>query len=147
MVSRSSLAARRGARSSASNGVRLSTAIGCSSKEVGEGAGPVSRREGVSRDGSIGAPSLMFSASWMAERATSVGSFTFFGVFAISVYAPMYAFGEPADDGRGLFRPHPGSPQSMRCEVAARSSGLVPYFFKHPIGWMLRMKWSALRTF
>src|SRR5262249_9533708 len=31
------------------------------------------------------------SASWIADRAASVGSFIFFGVFAISVVASYYA--------------------------------------------------------
>jgi hypothetical protein len=35
------------------------------------------------------------SASWIADSAASVGSFIFFGVFAMSVVASYYAGPEP----------------------------------------------------
>jgi hypothetical protein len=50
--------------------------------------------EGVGADGlaaepSVSAGSRMLSASWMADRAVSVGSFIFFGVFAMTVVASL----------------------------------------------------------
>src|SRR5215471_4754992 len=45
---------------------------------------------GAAGSGSLGV-SRTDSASWIADRAASVGSFIFFGVFAISVVASYYA--------------------------------------------------------
>ena len=63
----------------------------CSSAAVAGGGGcaPVAPASSVSRT---------FSASWIADSAASVGSFIFFGVFAMSVVASSYAKPEPRQD-------------------------------------------------
>ena len=45
-----------------------------------------------------GGVSRTLSASWIADRAASVGSFIFFGVFAMSVVASHYAGPEPRQE-------------------------------------------------
>ena len=50
----------------------------------------------IGDDGSgSGGASRTLSASWIADSAASVGSFIFFGVFAMSVVASHYAGPEP----------------------------------------------------
>src|SRR4051812_37485418 len=109
MVSRSSLAARREVRGSSivSNTVARSLAAGRGSKvgssKIGGAGGPtgddVSLRIEALRLVSA-AVSLMFRASWIAESATSVGSLTFFGVFAMFSPSPRYLYASPASPAR-----------------------------------------------
>src|SRR5260221_3223980 len=101
MDSRSSLAARRsrlgssGARSSCSGG-RTSSAVASDrtvrhgGSETGSSVGVVCAGGGLAVSDSTAA-SRAVSASWIAERAASVGSLIFFGVFAMSVVASYYA--------------------------------------------------------
>src|SRR5690349_17872996 len=79
--------------------------------------------------------SLMFSASWIADSATSVGSLTFLGLLAISLSPhTFYA------SGRFLRLFLQSSPQAQNrnlCPARTASAPrrrLVRYIRKHPIG-------------
>ncbi len=74
--------------------------------------------------------SLMFSASWMAESATSVGSLTFFGVFAMFSPTPLRLRARPflqKPQAQGRIH-NPREPQT--CLPAAGSHASA----EHPIG-------------
>ena len=62
------------------------------------------------------AVSLMFRASWIAESASSVGSLTFFGVFAMFSPSPRYLYASPASSARYA------SPQSGSCRLRGSPS-------------------------
>ena len=87
--------------------------------------------------------SLMLRASWMAESATSVGSLTFFGLFAMFSLSPLCTLRD-----RTVLREMPLQARSRpQCPARRQGAGagrLVRYIRKHPIGKAMRMKWSRL---
>src|SRR6478735_12782398 len=141
MVSRSSLAARREVRGSSivSNTVVRSLAAGRGSKvgssKIGGAGGPtgadVSLRIEALRLVSA-AVSLMFRASWIAESATSVGSLTFFGVFAMFSPSPRYLYASPRELC-ALRKPTVRIMPLARTEPSPPGR-LVRQFLQHPIG-------------
>src|SRR5262245_19280167 len=121
MVSRSSLAARREARGSSigSNTLRSFAAgrgskTGSSSNIGGAGGDTEGAAEALRLVSAV--VSLMFRASWIAERATSVGSLTFLGVFAMFSPSPRYLYTPP----RAL-----RAPQAHRSDHAAYADHLA----------------------
>src|SRR5262245_4228612 len=90
-----------------------------------------------------GALSRTVSASWIADSAASVGSFIFFGVFAMSVVASYYAGpeqrparGPTAPRARSVLRSPPDPP---RAAVGTRRKD-IPLPPGHPIGLAYRRK-------
>src|SRR6516165_174905 len=138
MVSRSSLAARRGVRGSSigSNTGRVLSAgraskVGASKTGgVGGGTGGAfSVRTAEVRLVSA-AVSLMFRASWIAESATSVGSLTFLGVFAMFSLSPRYLYTSPREPC-ALREPTDRFMPLERIQSRPTPDRLSAYFRKH----------------
>ena len=119
----------------------VGSAAGASSRR-GAGSWRIAGGAGLTGSGS-GAGSRTLSASWIADSAASVGSFIFFGVFAMSVVASHYAGPGP--------RPASSGPRHERASLEVPSGfplgqpavtrrADIPLPFDHPTGLANRRK-------